>query len=135
MSWLQRLCDLVRGLQLRAKEARRYRAVRDTVQIIDLKLRLRSLICLFNLCRIPDGPRNGVGDLIIFVYFTIMLHHTCETIFIPHATSCGEYNVLDPSVSQSVSQFVSPVFLVSATPLKPLNRISGNFVVMKDIPC
>ena len=29
-----------------------------------------------------------------------------------------------PSVSQSVSQSVSPVFLVSATPLKPLDRIS-----------
>ena len=27
------------------------------------------------------------------------------------------------------------VFLVSATPLKPLNRISWNFVVMKDIMC
>ena len=25
-------------------------------------------------------------------------------IFIPHATSCGGYNVFDPSVSQSVSQ-------------------------------
>ena len=34
--------------------------------------------------------------------------------------SCGGYNVFDPSVSQSVS----PVFHVSATPLKPLNRIS-----------
>ena len=34
-----------------------------------------------------------------------------------------------PSVSQSVSH----VSLVSATPLKPLNRISWNFVVMKDI--
>ena len=32
--------------------------------------------------------------------------------FIPHATSCGGYNVFDPSVSQSVSQSVSPVFLV-----------------------
>ena len=40
-----------------------------------------------------------------------------------------------PSVSQSVSQSVSPVLLVSATPLKPLNRISWNFVVMKDIMC
>ena len=29
-----------------------------------------------------------------------------------------------PSISLSVSQSVSPVFLVSATPLKPLNRIS-----------
>ena len=35
----------------------------------------------------------------------------------------------------SVSQSVSPVFLVSATPLKPLNKISWNFVVMKDIMC
>ena len=39
------------------------------------------------------------------------------------------------SVSQSVSQSVSSVFLVSTTPLKPLNRISWNFVVMKDIMC
>ena len=38
-----------------------------------------------------------------------------------------------PSVSQSES--VSPDFLVSATPLKPLNRISLNFAVMKDIMC
>ena len=32
---------------------------------------------LFNInwSRIPDGPRNGVGDLIMFVYFIIMLHH------------------------------------------------------------
>ena len=31
---------------------------------------------LFNInwSRIPDGPRNGVGDLIMFVYFIIMLH-------------------------------------------------------------
>ena len=64
-------------------------------------------------------------------------------IVIPHARSCGGYNVFDPSVSQSVclsgsqsvSQSVSPVFLVSTTPLKPLNRISWNFVVMKDIMC
>ena len=40
-----------------------------------------------------------------------------------------------PSVSQSVSHTVNPVFLVSVTPLKPLNRISWNFVVMKDIIC
>ena len=52
-------------------------------------------------------------------------------LIIPHATSCGGYNVFDPSVSKSVS----PVFLVSTTPLKPLNRISWNFVVMKDIMC
>ena len=56
-------------------------------------------------------------------------------VFIPHATSCGGYNVFDPSVSQSLSQSVSPVFLVSATPLKPLNRISYNFVVMREKIC
>ena len=41
----------------------------------------------------------------------------------------------DPSISQSISQFVSPVFFVSTTPLKLFNRISWNFVVMKDIMC
>ena len=41
---------------------------------------------------------------------------------LPHY--CGGYNVFVPSVGQSVSQSVSPVFLVSPTPLKPLNRIS-----------
>ena len=40
-----------------------------------------------------------------------------------------------PSVSLSVGQSVSPVFLVSATPLKPLNKISWNVVVMKDMMC
>ena len=44
----------------------------------------------------------------------------CSIIIIPHAKSFGRYNVYDPSVRQSVS----PVFLVSATPLKTLNRIS-----------
>ena len=48
-------------------------------------------------------------------------------IIIPHAMSCGGYDVFGPSVS--------PVFLVSATPLKLRNRIFWNFVVMKDIMC
>ena len=50
---------------------------------------------------------------------------------IPLATSCGGYNVFDPSVRQSVS----PVFLVSATPLKTAkqNFVKLSFVVMKDI--
>ena len=39
-----------------------------------------------------------------------------------------------PSVGQSVSPSVL-FFIVSATPLKPLDRISLNFVVMKDIIC
>ena len=39
------------------------------------------------------------------------------------------YNVFNrPSVSQSVR----PVFLISTTQLKPLNKISWNFVVIKD---
>ena len=62
-----------------------------------------------------------------------------ELLSILHTTSCEGYNVFDPSVSQSicqsVSQSVSPVFLVSANPLKPLDRISLNFVVNKDIMC
>ena len=53
-------------------------------------------------------------------------------LFIPHATSCGGYNVFDLSVSQSVSP-LSLGFFASATPLKPLNRIWWNLVVMKDI--
>ena len=53
--------------------------------------------------------------------------HMYIFFIIPHATSCGGYNVFDPSVSL--------VFLVSATPLKPLNRIVWNFVVIKDIMC
>ena len=60
-------------------------------------------------------------------------------LIIPHATSCRGYNVFDPSVSQSVcqsgSQSFSPVFLVCATPMKRLNRISWIFVVMKDLIC
>ena len=51
--------------------------------------------------------------------------------FIILLTSCGGYNDFDPSVSQSII----PVFLVSLTPLKPLDRISWNFVFMKDIMC
>ena len=31
-------------------------------------------------------------------------NHTLFVVFIPHATSCGGYNVFDTSVSQSVSQ-------------------------------
>ena len=35
-----------------------------------------------------------------------LFEYICDYIFIPHATSCGGYNVFDPSVSQSVSQSV-----------------------------
>ena len=56
--------------------------------------------------RIPDGPRNGVGDFIMFVFFIIMLHHKTSLSlwnnfwsqrrlvlqnrpFSPDITSCG----------------------------------------------
>ena len=59
--------------------------------------------------------------------------------FTYYYTQCNElWSIMfltRPSVSQTVSQSVSPVFLVSAIPLKPLNRISWNLVVMKDIMC
>ena len=72
----------------------------------------------------------------IYIYFFFLkLMNTNvwipQNFIIPLATSCGGYNVFYPFVSQSVSQSVSSVFLVSATPLKPLNRISWNFVVIK----
>ena len=51
---------------------------------------------------------------------------------IPHATSCGGYWPVRQAVSLAVSQSVL-FFLVSATPLKPLNRIWWNFEVIKDI--
>ena len=38
-------------------------------------------------------------------------------------------------IRQSISQSVSPVFLVSATPLKPLDRITWNCIDMKDVMC
>ena len=67
----------------------------------------------------------------LYICFYYRTEYLFRLLIIPHATSCGGYNVFDPSVSQSVS----PVFLVSATPLKPHNRISWNFVAMKDIMC
>ena len=60
--------------------------------------------------------------LLLFYSFSLLFYcffFRISIIFIPHAASCGGYNVSDSSISQSVS----PVFLVSATPLKPLNRI------------
>ena len=79
---------------------------------------------------------SAVGKNNIFPLSTMRcIVFAFRCIIIPHATNCGGYNVFDRSVSQSVSQSVSPVFLVSTTPLKLLNRISWNFVVMKDIMC
>ena len=60
-----------------------------------------------------------------------MKYYTPIIIIIPHAMSYGGYNVFDPSVRQSVS----PVFLVNAAPPKPLNRISWNIVLIKDLMC
>ena len=58
-----------------------------------------------------------------------------KCVVIPHVTSCGGYDVFYKSDSQSVSHSVSPVFLVSATPLKPFNRISLSFILVKDPLC
>ena len=52
-----------------------------------------------------------------------------QDIIILHATSCGGCDIKWP-VRPSGTQSVSPVFLVNAFPLKSVNRISWNFVVM-----
>ena len=55
--------------------------------------------------------------IMVGIYFYILVTDTSlshsiiivqgtKQIFIPHATSCGGYNVFDPSVSQSVSPSV-----------------------------
>ena len=61
--------------------------------------------------------------------------YTCCLLYPKQRVAEGVMFLIRPFVSQSVSQSVSPVFLVSATPLKPLNRILWKFVVMKDIMC
>ena len=55
-----------------------------------------------------------VSDSITFTYpLAITTWRVfCKRIFIPHATSCGGYNVFDPSVSQSVSPSVL-IFLLA----------------------
>ena len=78
---------------------------------------------------------------VIVCQSTIPSLSICQSIFnsflliIPHTSSCRGYNVFDPSISKSVSPSVrqSWFFFISATPLKPLIRISWNFAVMKDI--
>ena len=57
-------------------------------------------ICFLINCQI------AVTFSIVSLSFILHLY-----IIIPHATSCGGYNVFDPSVSQSVSQSVSPSVL------------------------
>ena len=67
--------------------------------------------------------QNGRKQRIYQKHFGVRIQQMSQNIWnqgplhAPHATSCGGYNVFDPSVSRSVSQSVSPVFLVSATPL------------------
>ena len=78
-----------------------------------------------------SAQKKQFQKILWYLFYYSFIH----LFIIPHAMSCGGYNVFDPSVSQSVSPSVSPVFLLSATPLKRLNRISWNFVDMKDIMC
>ena len=57
----------------------------------------------------------SVHQMTTYVTYCLTIEiYTGQTFIIPHATSCGGYNVFDPSVSQSVSQSVrqsiSPVF-------------------------
>ena len=57
-----------------------------------------------------------------------------QCVYIHNYTPCNEFRRgIMFLTHQSVSQSVNPVFLVGATPLKPLNRISRNFVEMKDL--
>lgn len=59
----------------------------------------------------------------VAVHFSLDRNQSTSFI-IPHAKSCEEYDVFDPSVSQSTSPPVPGFFSVSATPLKPLQVIS-----------
>ena len=65
----------------------------------------------------------------ISVFFYLMNYEIdLNTIFIPHATSCGGYNVFDPSVSQSS-------FSCQRNSSETAQQNSWNFVIMKDILC
>ena len=68
----------------------------------------------------------------IDIYFlsSVMRNFLAWLLIIPHATRCVGCNVFYPSLGQSVL-----FFFVSATPLKPFNRVSWNFVINKDILC
>ena len=52
---------------------------------------------------------------------TVLMYFHCLLLYPTQGVAEGIFMFLTHS---SVSQSVSPVFLVSATPLKPLNRIS-----------
>ena len=68
-----------------------------------------------------------------YFLMSILLHHYSPRNEVAEGIMFLTRPSVSPSVSQSVA--VSPVLFVSATPLKPLNRISWNFVVIKDIMC
>ena len=81
------------------------------------------MFCIYTLFVVRDFKEN-IASFFFKCKTPKQYKPVINNVFIPHATSCGGYNFFDPSVSQSVSQSVSPVFLVSAAPLKPLDRIS-----------
>ena len=59
------------------------------------------------------------GHMHVYKYHgKVVIHVATFYVIISHGTSCGSYNVFNPSVSQSV------LFFISATSLKPLHRIS-----------
>ena len=59
------------------------------------------------------------GHMSVYKYHgKVVIHVATFYVIISHGTSCGSYNVFNPSVSQSV------LFFISATSLKPLHRIS-----------
>ena len=77
-----------------------------------------NLVFGFSGLGLDKGDRLNYGESLMTHAMLITGLNMVSSNFIQftHATSCRRYNVFDPSVS--------PVFLVSATPLKPLNRIS-----------
>ena len=64
-----------------------------------------ALSGLQTTCRIERTP------LWKFLPTSLLSLLTFSRFIIPHVTSCGGYNVFDPSVSQSVNQSVSPSVL------------------------
>ena len=65
-------------------------------------------------------PKSMTVNSIFCVSYTIFFYHVLSFLYPTQRVAEGIMFL----TRQSVSQSVSPVFLVSATPLKPLNRIS-----------
>ena len=82
---------------------------------------------------------NKTNQTLLTIFFSWYLFveqkckHILKTLIIPHATSCGGYNVFDPFVSQSVRLSISPSVLLFLS--AQLLWISWNFVVIKDVMC